>query len=55
MLSRRFRIRSKLASGEMAVRGDQWPLLLYTKQEYDPEEPWDGFFRSELLLWVSTN
>jgi hypothetical protein len=37
----------------MAVRGDQWPLLVYAKQEYDPEEPWDGFFRSDLLLWVS--
>ena len=39
----------------MAVRGDQWPLLVYAKQEYDPNEPWDGFFRSDLLLWVSMN
>jgi hypothetical protein len=34
------------------VRGDQWPLLVYVKQVFDPEEPWDGLFRSELLVWV---
>ena len=43
----------KLSSGEMTVRGDQWPLLLYTNQEYDPEDPWEGLFRSQLLIWVS--
>ena len=55
LLSRRFRIRTKLSSGEMAVPGDQWPLLVYANQEYDPEEPWDGLFRSSLLVWVSTH
>jgi hypothetical protein len=38
----------------MVVRGDQWPLLVYAKQVFDPEEPWDGLFRSELLVWVSS-
>jgi len=38
----------------MAVRGDQWPLLVYAKQEFNPEEPWDGLLRSELLVWVRT-
>jgi hypothetical protein len=52
MLSRCFRVRAKLSSGEMAVPGDQWPLLVYARQEYDPEEPWDGLFRSQLLIWV---
>ena len=30
-------MRAKLSSGELAVRGDQWPLLVYANQEYDPE------------------
>jgi hypothetical protein len=28
--------------------------MLYAKQQFDPEEPWDGLFRSELLVWVCT-
>jgi hypothetical protein len=47
-----FRVRAKLSSGEMAVRGDQWPMVVYANQEYDPEEPWEGLFRSQLLVWV---
>ena len=45
-------MRAKLSSGEMAVPGDQWPLLVYTRQEYDPEEPWNGLFRNQLLSVV---
>lgn len=48
------RTRTKLTSGDLAVRGDQWPLLLYAEQKFDPEEPWDGLLRSELLIWVRT-
>ena len=55
MLSHHHRTSAKLASGEMVVRGDQWPLLVYTKQVFNPEEPWDGLFRSELLVWVHTH
>jgi hypothetical protein len=39
----------------MVVRGDQWPLLVYAKQMFDPVEPWDGLFRSELLVWVRSH
>lgn len=46
-------MREKLSSGEMTVRGDQWPLLLFANQIYDPDDPWEGLFRSQLLLWVS--
>ena len=28
-------------------------MLVYADQEYDPEEPWTGLFRSRLLVWVS--
>ena len=46
-------MRAKLCSGELVVRGDQWPLLVYTNQEFDPEDPWNGLFRSRLLVWVA--
>ena len=55
LLSCQHRIRAKLASGEMAVRGDQWPLLVYANQEFNFEAPWDGLFRSELLVWVRSH
>jgi hypothetical protein len=47
-----FRVREKLSSGEMPVRGDQWPMLVYVDQEYDLQEPWKGLFRSWILVWV---
>jgi hypothetical protein len=43
-------IKEKLRSGEMAVSGDQWPLFLYHGYNYDPEDPWNGLFRSMLLV-----
>ena len=45
-------MREKLKNNEIAVTGDQWPLLLYADGKYDPEEPWDGLFRNKLLVWV---
>lgn len=47
------RVQRKLSSGEITVCGDQWPLLVYEDYKYDPEEPWNGLFRSQLLVWVS--
>ena len=38
----------------MVVYGDQWPMLLFANQEYDPDNPWEGLFRSQLLVWVCT-
>jgi hypothetical protein len=46
-------IRAKLANGEMAVAGDQWPMLLYANQHYDPDDPWNGLFRGQILIYVS--
>ncbi|KAG2362684.1 hypothetical protein BDR07DRAFT_1451039 [Suillus spraguei] len=40
-----------LKSGEIAVRGDQWPMFLYAGNIYDPEEPWKGLLRSEILIF----
>ncbi|KAG2114912.1 hypothetical protein BD769DRAFT_1629976 [Suillus cothurnatus] len=36
-----------LKSGEIAVRGDQWPMFLYAGNIYDPEEPWKGLLRMD--------
>jgi hypothetical protein len=43
----------KLRSGELHVRGDQWPLCLYADLEYDSEDPWNGLLRNQLLVLVS--
>ena len=51
-LIRPFRVREQLSSGELSVHGDQWPMLVYVDQEYDPQEPWEGLFRSQILVWV---
>jgi len=48
-----FRVCGKLSSSEMPVQGDQWPMLVYADQVYDPCEPWEGLFRSKILVWVS--
>lgn len=47
-----FRVRDKLASGTMAVAGDQWPIFVYEKREYDESEPWSGLFRGTILVTV---
>ena len=47
------RIKEKLQSGELAVPGDQWPVFLYHGYTYDPEDPWNGLFRSALIVFVS--
>jgi len=46
------RIKAKLRSGEMHVRGDQWPLFLYADLKYDPKDPWTGLLRNQLLVLV---
>lgn len=43
-----------LRSGNYSVTGDQWPILLYKDEIYDPEDPWRGLFRNRLLVLVST-
>ncbi|KAG2085231.1 uncharacterized protein F5147DRAFT_589149 [Suillus discolor] len=40
-----------LKSGETAVHGDQWPMFLYAEYNYDPEDPWKGLLRSEILIF----
>jgi hypothetical protein len=47
-----FSIKEKLRSGEMHIRGDQWPIFLYADLAYDPEDPWSGLLRNQLLVTV---
>jgi hypothetical protein len=46
------RTKDKLRSGELLVPGDQWPIFLYQGYSYDPDDPWNGLFRSTLLVSV---
>jgi hypothetical protein len=48
-----YRIKEKLRNGELAVTGDQWPIFLYHGYRYDKDDPWNGLFRSSLLVTVS--
>jgi hypothetical protein len=47
------RIKEKLRNGELMVTGDQWPIFIYHGYNYDKEDPWNGLFRSSLLVMVS--
>jgi hypothetical protein len=46
-------VQEQLCSGTYMVAGDQWPILVYRDCKYDPENPWDGLFRSILLVSVN--
>jgi len=46
------RIRNKLRNGEIVVSGDQWPIFLYHGFNYNPDDPWNGLFRSSLIVSV---
>jgi hypothetical protein len=46
------RIKEKLRNGELTVTGDQWPIFVYHGYSYDPDDPWNGLFRSSLLVTV---
>ncbi|KAG1864036.1 hypothetical protein C8R48DRAFT_747935 [Suillus tomentosus] len=43
--------KQNLKSSETAVRGDQWPMFLYAGYDYDPEDPWKGLLKSEILVY----
>ncbi|KIK31886.1 hypothetical protein CY34DRAFT_19471 [Suillus luteus UH-Slu-Lm8-n1] len=45
------RTKQNLKSGELAVRGDQWPIFLYAGSQYNVEDPWKGLLRSDILVF----
>ena len=46
------RIKEKLRNGELTVAGDQWPVFLYHGYNYNQDDPWNGLFRSSVLVTV---
>jgi hypothetical protein len=38
--------------GELAIAGDQWPVLLYSGYTFYEDDPWHGLLRSTILLKV---
>jgi hypothetical protein len=47
------RTREGLRHGHLQVSGDHWPIFLYHEYSYDPEYPWKGLLRSEIIVSVS--
>ncbi|KAF6751500.1 hypothetical protein DFP72DRAFT_816427, partial [Ephemerocybe angulata] len=43
-------VRKSLRSGEIVVSGNDWHSFLYVGYKLNPEKPWEGFLRSDLLL-----
>jgi len=43
-------VKDKLKSGEIVVTGDRWPIFLYANSEYDPDDPWNGLLRNNILV-----
>ncbi|KIM88178.1 hypothetical protein PILCRDRAFT_51494, partial [Piloderma croceum F 1598] len=43
-------VKKKLRSGEDVVTGDRWPLFIYADCKYDPEDPWNGLLRGDILV-----
>ena len=44
--------KENLRNGEIIISGDQLPLFIYQGYYCDPEDPWNGLFRSSLLVSV---
>ncbi|EGO04882.1 hypothetical protein SERLA73DRAFT_68545 [Serpula lacrymans var. lacrymans S7.3] len=45
-------IGEKLVNGQIQVSGDQWPIMLYAKYQYNLDDPWEDLLRSSLLINV---
>ncbi|TEB32985.1 hypothetical protein FA13DRAFT_1790059 [Coprinellus micaceus] len=43
-------IRKQLKNKELTVSGSHWPIFVYKNEQYDPNNPWKGLFRNELLI-----
>ncbi|TEB28677.1 hypothetical protein FA13DRAFT_1755807 [Coprinellus micaceus] len=46
------KIRRDLQSGNLVPAGDLWPRFLFQGFRCNPKDPWEGLFRSSLLLKV---
>jgi hypothetical protein len=48
------RIRQQLRNKELTVSGSHWPIFLYQNERFNQDDPWQGLFRSKILVSVST-
>ncbi|KAG6905071.1 hypothetical protein DXG01_005285 [Tephrocybe rancida] len=47
-------IQYKLGTGEKIVAGHHWPIFIYSNLKFDPNDPWKGLLRNELLIKVNS-
>ncbi|KAJ3512490.1 hypothetical protein NMY22_g15318 [Coprinellus aureogranulatus] len=43
-------IKAQLQSKELTITGSDWPIFVYRDEKYDPDSPWKGLFRNEILV-----
>ncbi|KAI0742042.1 hypothetical protein C8Q80DRAFT_1110812 [Daedaleopsis nitida] len=43
-------VKDALRNHQLVVKGDQWPIFLYRHYSYNPDAPWDGLLKGQLLL-----
>ncbi|TFK19938.1 hypothetical protein FA15DRAFT_722500 [Coprinopsis marcescibilis] len=43
-------IKQQLKNKELLVTGAHWPNFLYRNEKFDPDEPWRGLLRGELIV-----
>ena len=48
------RIKHQLRNKELTVSGSHWPIFLYQNERFSQDDPWQGLFRSKILVSVST-
>ena len=41
--------------GEIVIKADKWPGLLYDEDMYDEDREWVGLFRGETFVHVSSH
>ena len=47
-----YRTKQKLKFSELPISGKQWPIFIYEGNNFDPEDPWKGLLRSNLMVMV---
>ncbi|KAJ3531434.1 hypothetical protein NMY22_g8153 [Coprinellus aureogranulatus] len=43
-------IKKQLRNKELTVAGSHWPIFVYKGEKFNPDDPWMGLFRNELLI-----
>ncbi|KAJ3534367.1 hypothetical protein NMY22_g6959 [Coprinellus aureogranulatus] len=43
-------IKTQLRNKELTVAGSHWPIFVYKDEKFNPDSPWMGLFKNELLI-----